>query len=308
MPAGGMGRSSRLWRDPPTAPGRHADRASAAVVPFSAVAGDANAWSVSVADGVASDPDALISVLASHHERVLDAWRAFTTDEWSRPSRNAQWSVHDTARHVADAMEQGASLVEGANGSDRLEDFDPRSTPLEWLEASDRESPADTCARYETAAGRFRDVVRSRLASGDDARSTTVYGDAHWTMNIVHILWDSWIHERDVLLPLGREQMCSAEEERLVGLYGVFMAGVPSKLFARDLTAIVDLRGHDLVTLDLRCDGRQLTCEEAPGGHSEASGDHGPAIDALSGRGLSVADALPGAPGELALLAAYLNS
>jgi hypothetical protein len=135
-----------------------------------------------------------------------------------------------------------------------------------------------------------------------------VYGDAHWTMNVVHILWDSWIHERDVLLPLGREQMCSVEEERLVGLYGVFMAGVPSKLFALDTTAIVDLTGHDHVTLHLRCDGQQLTCEEAPDRHSEASGDHGPAIDALSGREPSVEDALPGAPGELALLAAHMNS
>ena len=265
-------------------------------------------WSVSTADGLAADPDALMSVLTSHHERVLETWRALTNEEWSHPSRNAQWSVHDTARHVSDAMELGAAVREGANDLDALQDFDPRSTPLDWLEASAGESPADTCARYEAAASRFRDVVRSRLASGDDARATTVYGDAHWTMNVVHILWDSWIHERDVVVPLGRAQMCSVEEERLVGLYGVFMAGVPSKLFALDMTAIVDLTGRDHVTLDLRCDGRQLSCEEAPGGHSEASGDHGPTIDALSGRGLSVEDALPGAPGELAQLATFMNS
>ena len=264
-------------------------------------------WSVSTAYGLAADPDALMSVLTSHHDRVLETWRALMDDEWNRPSRNAQWSVHDTARHVSDAVELGAAVGPGSNDLDALQDFDPRSTPLDWLEASVGESPADTCARYEAATSRFRDAVHSRLASGDDARATTVYGEAHWTMNVVHILWDSWIHERDVLVPLGREQMCSVEEERLVGLYGVFMAGVPSKLLALDMTVIVDLTGRDHITLGLRCDGGQLSCEETPGGHSQASGDHGSVVDALSGRGLSVEDALPGAPGELAQLAAFMN-
>lgn len=265
-------------------------------------------WSVSIAHGLVADPEALMSVLESHHERVLGTWRGFTKGEWSRSTRNVQWSVHDTARHVADAMEQGTAAAEGANDLDTLQDFDPRSTPLEWLEASAGESPDDTIARYVAATSRFRDAVESRLASGNDARSTTVYGEAHWTMNVVHILWDSWIHERDVLLALGKEVTISAEEERLVGLYGVFMAGVPSKLFGLGLSVTVDLAGLNHSTLTLQCDGQEVSCEETPSDQSQASGDHGAALDALSGRGLSVEDALPGAPGELALLAAHMNS
>ena len=48
-------------------------------------------WSVSTAYGLAADPDALMSVLTSHHDRVLETWRALMDDEWNRPSRNAQW-------------------------------------------------------------------------------------------------------------------------------------------------------------------------------------------------------------------------
>ncbi len=265
-------------------------------------------WAVSTADGVVVDHHALMSVLKLHHDRLLQEWQGFTNDEWSCPTRNPQWSVHETARHVADAMEQGRLAAEGANALDALQDFDPRSTPLEWLSASAGEAPAETCARYAAAAGRFRDAVGSRLAAGDNARATTVYGEAHWTLNVVHVLWDSWIHERDVLLPADKEQTYSAEEARLVGLYGVFMAGVPSKLFGFDLTAIVTLTGRHDTTLELRCDGGQITSRETLDGQSQASGDHGLAIDALSGRGLSVEEALPGAPGELALLAAYMNS
>lgn len=267
----------------------------------------ADAWAVSTADGLVADHEVLLSVLELHHRRLLDRWRGLTHDEWRRGTRNPKWSVHDTARHVADAMEQGAAAAEGADDLESLRDFDPRSTPLEWLEGSAGETPAETCSRYETAARRLRDAVGSRLAAGDDARATTVYGDAHWTMNVVHILWDSWIHERDVLLPADESQTCSAEEERLVGLYGVFMAGVPSKVLGLELTAIVTLEGQQATTLELRCAGEQLSCRETPAGRSQASGDHGQAVDALSGRGLSVEDALPGAPGELALLAAYMQ-
>ncbi len=265
-------------------------------------------WAVSTADGLVADQETLLSVLALHHDRLLEEWMGFTTDEWSRLTRNPGWSLHVTARHVADAMEQGALAAEGANDLDSLQGFDPRSTPLDWLEASVGEAPAETCVRYTAAARRFRDAVGSRLAAGDNACAMTVYGEAHWTMNVVHVLWDSWIHERDVLLPVDRTQMCSAEEERLVGLYGLFMAGVPSKLFGLDLTAVVELVGQRNTTLELRCDGKQLTCQETPDGQIQTSGDHGPAIDALSGRGLSVEEALPGAPGKLAMLAAHMNS
>ena len=265
-------------------------------------------WSISTADGLVAEPGALMSVLESHHARVLEGWRGFTTDEWSRSTRNAMWSVHDTARHVADAIEQGAALAEGDNDLGSLHGFSPSSTPTEWLEASARESSADTSARYAAAASRFRDAVGSRLASGDDARATTVYpGDAHWTANIVHILWDSWIHERDVLLPLNKEQAATADEERIVGLYGVFMAGVPSKIFGQEMSAVIDLVGQEQVTLRLRSDGGYITCEEVLEGESQASGDHGTALDALSGRGLSVEDALPGAPNDLSQIAALIK-
>jgi hypothetical protein len=265
-------------------------------------------WSVSTSEGVAVDAEQLLLVLAEHHARLIRGWREFTADQWDSASRNERWSVHETVRHVADAMELGTTAAGGDNAVEPLNRFDPRSTPNAWLERSNGESPAATVERFDTAAHRFRDAVRTRLASNDDARATTVYGDAHWTMNVAHLLWDSWIHERDVLLPLGIEQRSPTNEERLVGLYGVFMAAVPSTLFDQPMSTTLELVGHHRSTLSLTFDGRQIICEEKPGATTKATGEHGPALDALAGRGLAVDEALPGAPPEMGLLAAYFNT
>lgn len=250
----------------------------------------------------------LLSILMGHHDRLIAGWRGFTQEQWERASRNARWTVHETVRHVADVMEQGVAAADGDDDLESLHQFDPRSTPNVWLEGSDGESPAVTIERFDVAARRFRDAVGNRLASDDDAPATTVYGEAHWTMNVAHLLWDSWIHERDVLLPLGIQQRCPASEERLIGLYGVFMSAVPSTLFEQTMSTTVELVGQDRWTLSLSCDGRQIVCAETPGAAVVATGELGPALDALAGRGRAVDAALPGAPEEMGVLAAYFNS
>jgi hypothetical protein len=264
-------------------------------------------WSVSIGDGLSLDADELGGLLGGHHQRLVDTWQGFAPVQWESQSRNKEWSVHHTVRHVADAMERAATAVSGepALGED---DFDPRSTPDAWLTTSDGESPVDTIERFTAASTAFRAGIGDRLAAGDNAHDRTVYGSAHWTVNVAHVLWDSWLHERDVLLPLGLPAPSTEEEERLVGLYGLLMALVPSMTFEQSISATVQLSGIGLHTVEVSCDAGFLRSAEVPADAAPISGAMPAAIDALAGRGDSVADALPGAPEELGFLAAFFNS
>lgn len=264
-------------------------------------------WSVSIGDGLSLDADELGDLLRAHHQRLLDNWQGFAPAQWESPSRNKEWTVHHTVRHVADVVERGAAAMnrEPALGEDA---FDPRSTPDAWLAASDGESPVDTIDRFTAASTVFRAGVADRLAAGDNSRDRTVYGTAHWTVNVAHVLWDSWLHERDVLLPLGLPAPSTEEEERLVGLYGLLMALVPSMTFEQSISATVQLRGVGLRTIEVSCDAGFLGSAEVPAGAAPITGAMPAAIDALAGRGDAVADALPGAPEELGFLAAFFNS
>lgn len=266
----------------------------------------AHDWSISADDGVDLDADELVAVLERHHRRLVEVWQGFGSEQWEHPSRNAAWTVHQTVRHVADVMDRVAAAM---NGRPALEgDFDPRSTPDAWLAASDGESPDATIDRFAAASPVYRTGVGDRLASGDAARERTVYGTAHWTANVAHVLWDSWLHERDVLLPLGQPAPSSDGEERLVGLYGLMMALVPSLLFERSVSSTIRLTGTGSRTIEVSCDAGALGASEVSADAIATTGDRPLAIDALAGRGVAVAEALPGAPEELGFLAAFFNA
>lgn len=264
-------------------------------------------WSISTGDGVSLGPEVLVELLAGHHERLIATWQSFTPAQWAHQSRNTEWTVHHTVRHVADAMDR---VKAAANGEPTLDknDFDPRSTPTAWLTTSEGESPGATIERFAEASASHRASISDRLTSGDNARERTVYGTAHWTVNVVHVLWDSWLHERDVLLPLGQPARSSHEEERLVGLYGLLMALVPSMRFGQSVSSTVQLCGLGIRTIEVSCDASSLRSAEVPAVATAISGAMPAVVDALAGRGGAVADVLPGAPAELSFLAAFFNS
>lgn len=253
------------------------------------------------------DPADLIGVLELHHQRVIQTWRAFTPDQWAHPSRNADWTVHQTVRHVADTHELGAGAANGDTEGNEIVGFDPNSTPDAWLDDSAGESPAATIDRFAAATTRLRSGVSNRLAADDQTQSRTVYGTAHWTTNVVHILWDSWLHERDILLPLGLDAESTTGEQRLVGLYGLLMAVVPTMLFKQSIAATVELVGLDRHTISVTCGPDGITAEEDSGAEVNITGSHASAIDALAGRGRTVSDALPGVPEEFGAMAAFLS-
>ena len=269
--------------------------------------GTAGNWSISTVDGVSLDAAPLVDVLAVHHRRLIDTWEGFSAAQWAHRSRNAEWTVHHTVRHVADGMERVSAAVNGEPVL-RAGEFDPRSTPTAWLANSEGESPRATIDRFTAASTSLRSGVRDRLASGDHGRDRTVYGTAHWTVNVAHLLWDSWVHERDVLLPLDRSAPSSEAEERLVGLYGLLMALVPSMRSERSISVTVQLDGVGPRTIEVSCGGGSVRSAEVPAGAASTSGSMAAVVDALAGRGDAVADALPGAPEQLGILAAFFNS
>ncbi len=268
---------------------------------------DTSLLSVSIDGGVVVDNDRFVAVLEGHHERLITAWRGFTPEQWGHPSRNADWTVHQTVRHVADAMWAGNSGA--APELERpMDGFDPRSTPDLWLEASAHETPEETIERFALGADQVRDRTRARLADADDRIEPTAYGEGHWTLNVLHVMWDSWVHERDVAVPLGQAPEVSPAEECLIGAYGLFMAAVPSRRSDDALSTIIQLNGLEQRTFTVTCADALVSCTESPAAQPAAVGGFATATDALAGRGSSVEEALPGAPPALGLLAMFFNA
>ncbi|MEZ5169070.1 MAG: hypothetical protein R2695_22230 [Acidimicrobiales bacterium] len=226
---------------------------------------------------------------------MVRTWTGFTADDWTRPSRNADWTMHLTARHVADAMQAGTASVCGEPAPFAVGAFDPNSTPDDWLRSSAHESPAATIDRFTHAAEQLRHAVGTRMAAGDQSQGATVYGPAHWTVMVVHLLWDSWLHERDILLPLGRTPASTPDEDRLAVLYGLLMAMLPSRMTGETLTVTIGLDGPAPRTVMASCRGDQIEAAEVRVGDAtdttaELVADPATLTDALSGRGRSLTE------------------
>ena len=153
-------------------------------------------------------PAAVLEPAARQRRRLAEVAAGFTDDEWAHPSRCAGWSNRDVVSHL-DSTNQfwTTSITAGRDGHPTrfLDGFDPVSVPAQLVEASAAMPLAEVLDRFVAST----DALLAALESLDDDgwRSTAEAPPGHVAISALahHALWDSWVHERDILLPLGIE-------------------------------------------------------------------------------------------------------
>ena len=244
----------------------------------------------------------LIDVYEAHRLRFIDQLAEFSTDDWSTPSRCSEWTVHQVVRHLADINDIG--LRDDANSA--FDGFDPRTTPRRWLEPSDGETPAETLERLRAGSIRHFASERAAAESGVEYFVDFPFGKEPSKMLVAHSFWDSWVHERDVLFPLGLEHRTDDDGSRFAVTYALFISSAVAALFGSPINATLELSGLGSGTYDVAHDGDAAIVRATPG--EIATGvDAGALSDALSGRG-NVDDLMDSPPAGLSALATYFTA
>lgn len=127
-------------------------------------------------------------------------------EQWATPSRCEGWSVQDVVTHLVTVNRfWAASIASGRRGEPTrlLVGFDPVASPAA-LVADVRDLPVQTTLERFIASN---DAIEEAVA-GMTAAEWELVGEAppgHLPLRGVamHALWDAWIHERDVMVPLG---------------------------------------------------------------------------------------------------------
>ncbi|MGH3380677.1 MAG: maleylpyruvate isomerase family mycothiol-dependent enzyme [Actinoallomurus sp.] len=231
------------------------------------------------------DPEHLLDAFGRQRQRFVAILAEFGPDDWAAPTRCAEWSAHDVVRHLCDAT---PALAAGAD--DRMLDtaagFNPRKTPREWLAASAGEPPAATLARFVAKTGEALTLAHDRLARGETFGVGLPFGSADWTVRTLHVFWDSWIHERDVLLARGAEHPTDGDATGYAAAYGMFLAGAVAAMAGDRVGQSLTLDGDGGGVFDLDISGTvTLTVSRVPVTGQPAGGRPAARVaDALAGR------------------------
>jgi uncharacterized protein (TIGR03083 family) len=233
-------------------------------------------------------------------------------DEWAATTRCDEWNAKDVVQHLVSADEFWALTLQGRGQPEPttyLRGFDPTTSPAAFI-APKREASAEEALAAITAS---TDLLANALDSvGEDEWaqvSESPFGHVPVSVIAAHALWDSWLHERDVLVPLGQTPPVEEDELLTGAAFTLFLAGAQGGLLddaepvgdgpdtAIDAVVAFDDLPDRIVHVHV---DRDVVVEVVPGGRSSSAEPGGSAlefVETVAGRGevKPVLDRLPAA-------------
>jgi uncharacterized protein (TIGR03083 family) len=258
------------------------------------------------------------SALRSQRQRLAAVLRGLADDAWTVQSRCTEWSVHEVVRHLCDVSVRATAILQGEVPVDvDSEGVDPRTAPVAWLADFPDGPPQATCAAFEEASAEVLGEVDRHVRDATGVEVPWFYGPVPWSIAALHLFWDAWVHERDILVPLRRAHESPTVESRAAATYGLTMGCLPAIVLGAPLdeTVVLSGNGGGMFRLHVHTDrpsGRQLRLAgyRAAGNVTITAGNGdgdraGPqplrgrlvdVIDSLVGRGADLNEVLHGPP------------
>lgn len=232
---------------------------------------------------------------------VLDG---LTDEQWAAPSRCSGWTVKDVVAHLNGTNPFWTiSIKAGLNGQPTrfLEAFDPVATPAGMVEAVREQPPADVLAAFHETVEALAAVAGAIDGDAWDLPAEAPPGHLPLDAVVLHAHWDAFVHERDILLPLGLEPAADADGSfdalRYAAVIGpALLATTGSTRTGRFVVVATDLRRA--VEIEVGSEVVVRPCEPtATLSEREAdavlTGDVTELVDALSERAPLPTDGIP---------------
>jgi uncharacterized protein (TIGR03083 family) len=154
----------------------------------------------------------------TRQRRRMQAMLAELTDEeWMTASRCAGWTARDVVAHLVGVNTFWySSIGAGLAGLPTrvLSGFDPAATPpvmVDWMSSLTTREVFD---QFVSTTDGLLGMVAELTDRGWSTLAETPAGHVPIRLLAQHALWDSWIHERDVAIPLGIATTLEPDELR----------------------------------------------------------------------------------------------
>jgi len=159
--------------------------------------------------------DDQLEPLTRQRRRLQSLLRELTDEQWMAPSRCERWTVRDVVAHLVGVNAfWHASVRAGLAGNPTrvLGAFDPVTTPLLMVDSMQDLTAADVLTEFESTNEAFLGIVAGVTSAQWSTTAETPVGHVPLRLLAQHALWDCWIHERDIAVPLGIATTNEADE------------------------------------------------------------------------------------------------
>jgi uncharacterized protein (TIGR03083 family) len=178
---------------------------------------------------VPGHPDEIAAAWISHRQRLRSWFAALPPDGWSGATRCTEWRVSDLAQHlVSGAQFLGYTLHQSRKGEATrlLEGFDSQKTAVETAADFEGHSPQELLEQMTSMDARVEQQLRLLVGDVATAPAEAPPGQVPAYVAVNHFLFDSWVHERDLLLPANERPVTDPGEASMVASYVLALAGV----------------------------------------------------------------------------------
>jgi uncharacterized protein (TIGR03083 family) len=230
------------------------------------------------------DPADVTAAYSRHRRRFASAVAPLDEAALRTPSRCSEWTVGDVLRHGCDVDRWIRSIWVGELP---FAGFDPRVTPHESVIEARSVPDVEIRDLFVASTDEMATEVEGAGPDRWGLPSLSPAGVVPWWQSLLHVLFDSWLHERDVLLPLGLAPDERDDELAVVLSYSLAIVPHAGRLLGRGQPVDASVCGIRVTAAD----GRPVLVAPAdPTGPAPEAvpvlDGHPPlVIDALSGRG-----------------------
>ena len=186
--------------------------------------------------------------LRRQRRRMLAMLAELTDEQWLSPSRCDGWAARDVVAHLVDvnAFWQ-VSIAAGLAGepSRLLEGFDPATTPPMLVGRMTALSARQIFDQFVASSEALLDIVSGLTDDQWSRLAESPAGHVPIRLVVQHALWDCWVHERDIAVPLGIAPVADADELRSCLRYAAVIGPVLGLGLERAPSAVVAIEATD---------------------------------------------------------------
>lgn len=256
---------------------------------------------------VVDDDLSIIEPWLRHRRRLVATLRELSEDQWKSTTRCTSWDARGVVSHLVTVDAFWMTSLRAAQARDApttfIRGFDPSTGTNAFVEPM-LELPTEVIFQ-QLIDGTEAFVTMAEAFAADDwnAPGEAPFGHVSARLLLAHAFWDSWLHERDILEPLGLAPPIEPDELLAATWYtlvvGALQGGLlddaepvgPGPTVPIDVTLRFEELPDDALRIEIDT-GVRVT--RTNGGDALVAGSAVAVVESLAGRRSSAAlDALP---------------